>query len=164
MLLSKKMRVLGLFCWLTISFATSAVGAIASIQARSFYGQLTQPVWAPPGWLFGPVWTLLYIMMAIAAWLVWCNGGFRNNAAALILFFVQLVLNAVWSWLFFAWQLGALSFIDIVMLWLSIVVTITYFWKVRPLAGILLLPYLLWVSFASCLNYSIWQLNPSVLG
>ena len=161
---TKQRQILGLVGWLVVSFAASAVGAAASIQARSFYSQLAQPAWAPPAWLFGPVWTVLYAMMAIAAWLVWRSGGFRANRIALSFFLVQLVLNAFWSWLFFAWQRGALAFTDIVLLWVFIVVTLVSFWRVRPLSGVLLIPYLLWVSFASVLNYSVWQLNPLALG
>ncbi|NNL06688.1 MAG: tryptophan-rich sensory protein [Gammaproteobacteria bacterium] len=163
-LLSKQKQILGLFGWFLVSFAASAVGAVASIQARSFYGQLAQPAWAPPPWLFGPVWTILYALMAIAAWMVWRSGGFRANRTALSLFLAQLALNALWSWLFFAWHRGALAFVDILLLWLLIVATLVAFWRVRPLAGALLIPYLFWVSFASALNYSVWQLNPHVLG
>lgn len=157
-------QILGLIGWLVVSFAASAVGAAASIQARSFYSQLAQPAWAPPPWVFGPVWTVLYVLMAIAAWLVWRSGGFRTNRIALSLFLVQLALNALWSWVFFAWQRGAWAFADIVLLWLLIVATLVFFWRVRPLAGALLIPYLLWVGFASFLNYALWQLNPQVLG
>ena len=161
---SKLRLTLGLIGWFIVSFAASAVGAVASIQAKSFYSQLAQPEWAPPAFLFGPVWTALYALMAIAAWLVWRSGGFRSNRFALSLFLVQLALNALWSWLFFAWQRGALAFVDIVLLWILIVATLVSFWRVRPLAGALLSPYLLWVSFASALNYSLWQLNPQFLG
>lgn len=161
---SKLRLTLGLIGWFIVSFAASAVGAVASIQAKSFYSQLAQPEWAPPAFLFGPVWTALYALMAIAAWLVWRSGGFRSNRFALSLFLVQLALNALWSWLFFAWQRGALAFVDIVLLWILIVATLVSFWRVRPLAGALLIPYLLWVSFASALNYSLWQLNPQLLG
>ena len=161
---SKHRQILGLIGWLIVCFATSAVGAVASIQAKSFYSQLAQPAWAPPPSLFGPVWTVLYALMAIAAWLVWRSGGFRINRIALSLFLVQLAPNALWSWLFFAWHHGAFAFADIVLLWILIVATLVSFWRVRPLAGTLLIPYLLWVSFASVLNYSVWQLNPHVLG
>ena len=161
---SKLRLTLGLIGWLIVSFAASAIGAVASIQARSFYSQLAQPAWAPPPFLFGPVWTVLYALMAIAAWLVWRSGGFRTNRIALAFFWGQLVLNALWSWLFFAWHLGALAFADIVFLWVLIVATLVSFWRLRPLAGALFIPYLLWVSFASALNYSLWQLNPQVLG
>ena len=161
---TKQRQILGLIGWFFVSFAASAVGAVASIQAKSFYSQLAQPAWAPPPWLFGPVWTALYAMMAIAAWLVWRSGGFRVNRIALSLFLVQLALNALWSWFFFAWHRGALAFADIVLLWVLIVATLASFWRVRPLAGAFLIPYLMWVSFASVLNYSVWQLNPQVLG
>ena len=162
--LSMQKQILGLVGWLVLSFAASAVGAVASIQAESFYAQLAQPVWAPPPWVFGPVWTVLYALMGIAAWLVWRSGGFRANRQALTLFLLQLAFNAVWSWLFFAWHLGVLSLADILVLWILIVATLVSFWRVRPLAGALLIPYLLWVSFAAALNYSLWQLHPQVLG
>jgi tryptophan-rich sensory protein len=161
---TKQRQFLGLVGWFVVSFAASAVGAVASIQAESFYGQLVQPPWAPPSSVFGPVWSVLYALMAIAAWLVWRSGGFRANRTALSLFVVQLALNALWSWLFFAWHLGAWAFADIVVLWAFIVATLVSFWRVRFLAGALLIPYLLWVSFALVLNYSVWQLNPQILG
>lgn len=163
-LASKQTQILGFIGWLVVCFATSAIGAIASIQARTFYAQLTQPTWAPPGWVFGPVWTTLFAMMAVSAWLVWRSGGFRSNRTALSLFLLQLVVNALWSWLFFAWHRGGLAFADIILLWILIVATIVTFWRVRPLAGMLLIPYLLWVSFAAGLNFAVWQLNPQILG
>ena len=162
--LTRQQQILGLIGWFIVSFAVSALGAIASIEARSFYAGLVQPDWAPPGWLFGPVWTLLFALMAIAAWLVWRNGGFRANRAALALFLVQLAFNALWSWIFFAWRLGGPAFADILLLWILILATLVAFWRVRPLAGALLIPYLLWVSFAAFLNYALWQLNPALLG
>jgi len=103
-------------------------------------------------------------MMGIAAWLIWRAGGFRSNRTALMLYLVQLVLNALWSWIFFAWQSGFWAFADILVLWVLIIATLVSFWRVRPLAGGLLCPYLLWVTFASALNYSVWQLNPQILG
>ncbi|MEO7477744.1 MAG: TspO/MBR family protein [Lysobacteraceae bacterium] len=162
--LSNSRQITGLVGWFVLSFAASAVGAVASIEAKSFYAQLVQPAWAPPAWLFGPVWTALYALMAIAAWLVWKAGGWRAHRGALVLFIVQLLVNALWSWLFFAWHHGAYAFIDIVVLWILIVTTLVLFWRVRPLTGVLLIPYLLWVSFAMALNYAVWQLNPHVLG
>jgi benzodiazapine receptor len=162
--MKQQTQIFGLISWLVISFAAAAVGAAGSMQAKSFYSQLTLPEWAPPAWLFGPVWSVLYALMAIAAWLVWRAGGFRTQRVALLLFLAQLVLNALWSWLFFAWQLGGLAFADILVLWILIVATVVFFWRVGHLAGALLIPYLLWVSFASVLNYAIWQLNPQILG
>jgi benzodiazapine receptor len=162
--LSKQKQILGLVGWLVVSFAASAVGAVASIQAKSFYSHLAQPAWAPPAGIFGPVWTVLYALMGIAAWLVWRSGGFRPNRKALTLFLLQLAFNSLWSWLFFAWHRGAWALADVLVLWILIVATLVSFWRLRPLAGALLIPYLLWVSFASALNYSVWQLNPQILG
>ncbi len=162
--MQNKKQLLGLVGWLVLVFAASALGAVASINASSFYGELLQPEWAPPSWVFGPVWTLLYAMMGIAAWLVWREGGFRQHRVALILFLVQLGVNALWSWLFFAWKMGGWAFADILLLLMLIAVTLAIFWRVKLLAGILLVPYLLWVSFATFLNYAMWQLNPTVLG
>ena len=155
---------MGLIGWFIASFAISAVGAIASFEARSFYAGLVQPEWAPPGWVFGPVWTLLFALMAIAAWLVWRKGGFHAHRIALSLFVTQLLFNALWSWLFFAWRLGGPAFADILLLWGLILATLIAFWRVQRLAAILLVPYLLWVSFAAFLNYALWQLNPALLG
>ena len=118
-----------------------------------------KPVWNPPGWLFGPVWTALYTIMAIAAWLVWRRGGFAGQRVALSLFLLQLFFNALWSPLFFGWHQPGLAFVDIVLMWVTLLGTVIAFWKVRPLAGALLLPYLAWVTFASALNFTIWQLN-----
>lgn len=162
--LTKQQQILGLIGWFVVSFAASAIGAAATVQAGAFYGELVQPSWAPPASVFGPVWTVLYALMAIAAWLVWRRGGVRANRSALSLFLLQLALNALWSWLFFAWHLGGLAFAGVVLLWVLIVATLVAFWRVRPLAGALLIPYLAWVSFASALTYSVWRLNPLVLG
>lgn len=154
----------GLFGWVLVSAVAAALGALASVHAATFYMQLTQPRWAPPAYVFGPVWTVLYAMMAVAAWLVWRRQGFRAARIALSLFLLQLAFNALWSWLFFAWHLGAAAFADIVLLWLLIASTLVAFWRQSRLAGALLIPYLLWVSFALALNYSVWQLNPVLLG
>jgi benzodiazapine receptor len=162
--LSQRNQIIGLVGWLAISFIAAGIGAAASIHASSFYVELVRPSWAPPSAVFGPVWTVLYALMGIAAWLVWRAKGFRATRIRLILFLVQLALNALWSWLFFGWHLGALAFADILLLWLLIVTTLVLFWRVRLLAGVLLIPYLLWVSFASALCYSVWQLNPQLLG
>jgi len=157
-------EVIGLVGWLAITFAAAASGAMASIAAGDFYVQLTRPDWAPPVSVFGPVWTTLYALMAIAAWLVWRRGGFREHGVALSLFLAQLVANALWTWLFFAWRRGGIAFADIILLWLLLFATLLMFWRVRWIAGALLVPYLAWVSFAAALNYTVWQLNPAVLG
>lgn len=162
--LTKQKQIIGLIGWLIVSFVAAAIGAAASIEAGSFYTQLVRPDWAPPPSIFGPVWTVLYALMGVAAWLVWRIGGFRAGRPPLTLFMVQLALNALWSWLFFGWHRGALAFADILLLWVFIVVTSYCFWRIKPVAGLLLVPYLLWVTFAAALNYSVWQLNPQVLG
>lgn len=164
MALPKSKQIIGFIAWLAVSFIAAVIGSAASIQAGPFYTQLIRPEWAPPPSLFGPVWTILYALMGIAAWLAWRAGGFRAARTALTLFLVQLAVNALWSWLFFGWHLGGLAFADIVLLWVLIVATFIAFWRVRPLAGTLLIPYLLWVSFAAALNFSVWQLNPQILG
>jgi len=137
---------------------------VATLDAGAFYAQLARPSWAPPASLFGPVWTLLYALMAVAAWLVWRAGGWRARRPALTLFVAQLALNALWSWLFFAWHQGGLALADIVLLWTLVVATLIAFWQASPLAAALLVPYQLWVGFAAALNYSVWRLNPGLLG
>lgn len=162
--MSTRVQLIGLLGWGVVSFAAAAAGGIATSNAGSFYQDLVRPDWAPPSWLFGPVWTALYLMMAVAAWLVWRERGFAGARPALTLFLVQLVANGLWSWLFFAWRQGALAFAEVLVLWGLIVATLIAFWRVRPLAGALLVPYLLWVSFASALTFSVWQMNPQILG
>jgi benzodiazapine receptor len=155
--------VSGLVVWLAACFAVAAIGASASVQAGSFYAGLVRPDWAPPASVFGPVWTVLYAMMAVAAWLVWRRHELPLARMALVVFVLQLGLNGLWSWMFFRWNLGALSFLEIGILWALIAATLALFWRIAPLAGVLLVPYLGWVTFASALNYQLWQLNPSVL-
>ena len=162
--LTRSRELLGLAAWLLVCFAAAAAGGAASARAGAFYAQLDRPAWAPPSWLFGPVWTLLYLMMAVAAWLVWRERGFAGARGALTLFLVQLALNALWTWLFFAWRLGALAFAEILLLWALIAATAVLFWRLRPVAGVLLVPYLVWVTFASALTLAVWRANPGVLG
>lgn len=161
---SARRAIIGLVGWLAIGFVAAAIGAIASVQAADFYARLVRPDWAPPAGVFGPVWSVLYFLMSVAAWLVWRAGGWRGQSGALRLFLVQLALNALWSCLFFAWHLGAWAFADVCVLWLLILATLVAFWRVRPLAGVLLLPYLAWVGFATVLCYRVWRLNPGLLG
>jgi benzodiazapine receptor len=153
----------GLVGWLLGTSAAGALGALASVRAATFYAELTQPAWAPPAWLFGPVWTVLYLLMATSAWLVWRTYGFGRARKALLLFVAQLVANALWTWLFFAWREGALALAELVVLWVLIAMTIAAFWRLNRVAAVLLVPYLAWVSFAGALNLSLWQLNPSIL-
>lgn len=159
-----KAQWIGFFLWLGVTFAASAIGGYASVTARSFYSELVRPDWFPPGSVFGPVWMVLYTMMGIAAWLIWREGGFRAASAALWLYLVQLTVNALWSWTYFQWKSGPLSFGVIMLLWVLILMTIFAFRKIRPLAAGLLVPYVLWVTFAAVLNFITWRLNPEVLG
>ena len=155
---------LGLAGWLLASFAAAGIGGVASMNAAGFYQQLQRPSWAPPAWLFAPVWSALFCLMGIAAWLVWRAYGFRGASTALRLFGAQLVANALWTWLFFAWRQGLLALVEIVVLWLLIAATTFAFWRLSRVAAVMMLPYLAWVSFAAALNYAVWRLNPNVLG
>ena len=161
--MKKRKQVLGLVGWLLITFVAAAIGSAASVDAPALYAQLDKPSWSPPAQVFGPVWTVLYILMGVAAWLVWRAGTFRETRMALGLIIVQLFFNALWSWLFFVWNLGLGSFLGIIILLGLIMVTMVIFWRKRPLAGALLIPYLLWVGYASILNFSLWQRNLHIL-
>jgi benzodiazapine receptor len=154
-------QLLGLAGWLLAAFAAGALGAVASVDAASFYAQLSKPSWAPPAGVFGPVWTALYALMGVAAWLVWRSPGTRR--VPLALFGVQLAANALWSWLFFAWHRGALAAVEVLVLLALIVATVVAFWRISRLAALLLVPYVLWVSFASALTWAVWRSNPGLL-
>jgi benzodiazapine receptor len=154
-------QVVGLLGWLAAAFAAGAVGAAETDDAPSFYARLSRPPWAPPAWVFGPVWSTLFVLMGVAAWLVWRSPGSRRTALGL--FAVQLVANALWSWLFFAWHRGALAMAEILVLLALIAATGVAFWRIRRVAGLLLLPYLLWVGFASVLTWTLWRSNPGLL-
>lgn len=156
-------QVIGLAGWLALTFVVAAVGAIASMDAPAFYAQLDKPGWAPPAGVFGPVWSVLYLLMGVAAWLVWRERPSQRVDGALGLYISQLVANALWSWLFFGWHRGALAFSEVLLLLALVAITTAAFWRVRPLAGLLLLPYLAWVTFASALTWAIWQRNPGLL-
>ncbi|MEX2524495.1 MAG: TspO/MBR family protein [Gammaproteobacteria bacterium] len=156
-------QCLGLAGWLALTFAAAAIGGIASAAAGDFYIQLARPVWAPPGWLFAPAWTTLYILMAVSAWLVWRKHGFQNARTALIFFMIQLAVNALWTWLFFVWRMGGVAFAEILLLWVLIAVTMAAFRRLHTPAAILLLPYLAWVTYAAALTFSVWILNPDIL-
>lgn len=163
-IMSSSVRLRGLIGWLALAFVAAALGGLGSVNAPDFYSQLVLPEWAPPAWLFGPVWTLLYLMMGLASWLVWRVASFDAARLALLLYLVQLALNTLWSWLFFAWQNGLLAFIEIIFLWLLILATLMTFSRISKTAALLLVPYLFWVTFAAALAWNCWQLNPELLG
>ncbi|MCC6273938.1 MAG: tryptophan-rich sensory protein [Deltaproteobacteria bacterium] len=154
-----KRSTLVLLGFLLLSVAVQAAGAWATFsEIPTWYQGLNKPEWNPPPWVFGPVWTVLYVLMAVAAWLAWRELGLRSGA--LRLYFLQLLFNLLWSYLFFWGHSPFLALIDIGLLWLAIGATAFAFWRARPLAGALLLPYWGWVSFAAALNFSIWRLSP----
>jgi len=161
---SKRKQVLGLIVWLLIAFSAAAAGGVASVNSPDFYRQLDRPTWAPPASAFGPVWTVLYAMQGVAAWLVWRRRDTRGARVALGVFLVQLALNGLWTWIFFTWRQGGLAFAEILVLLALILATIVLFWRIRSLAGVLLLPYAGWVAFASALTFAIWRRNPTLLG
>jgi translocator protein len=150
-------QFLGLAGWVLLCF--SAAGSAVFVSTGGWYESLNKPSWNPPSAVFGPVWSTLYLMMAIAAWLVWREGGWKKQWPALAMFILQWMLNALWTPLFFGWQKPGFAFVDIVLLWLALFATIYLFWGVKRWAGLLLLPYLAWVSFAAFLNFTIWQMN-----
>jgi len=149
--------LLALAAWVVLCFSAAAIGA--QFMPGEWYASLKKPSWNPPNWIFGPVWTALYAMMAVAAWLVWRRGGFAAQALPLAAFLVQLVLNALWSWLFFGLKNPGLAFAEIVALWVAIATTLLLFRRPSATAAWLLAPYLAWVTFASLLNFTLWRLN-----
>lgn len=150
-------NLLALAGWLAITFTASLTGALVS--TRGWYADLIKPSWNPPSWVFGPVWTTLYAMMAVAAWLVWMRGGWKTRKFALGCYLLQLSFNALWTPIFFGLQRPGLAFVEITLLDAAVVVTLVSFWRARWTAGLLLAPYLFWLLFATFLNFTIWQLN-----
>lgn len=155
--MSATRNLIGLVGWLVVSFSAGWVGS--RFLPGPWYASLAKPSWNPPSWVFAPVWTALYAMMGIAAWLVWRKSRFDGARAALTLFAVQLVLNALWSYLFFGLHRPDLAFVEIVALWLAILAVLVLFWREDRRAGALLVPYLVWVGFAACLNFALWRMN-----
>ena len=157
-LTSSKHSSLGFIVLLIICFTAAGVGSLAtSPKIEHWYASFAKPSWTPPDWIFGPVWSILYLSMAVAAWLVWRQCG--SVSIPLATFAIQLILNAAWSWLFFGLQNPGIAFIEILFLWTVIAATIMMFWQKSVLAGLLLVPYLCWVAFACFLNFAIWRMN-----
>jgi tryptophan-rich sensory protein len=154
---SRRRDVLGLVAFVVLCFGTAALGrAAAATSVRDWYPALNKPPWTPPNWLFGPVWTLLYGMMAVAGWLAWRD---ERTKTTTLVFLLQLLLNGAWSWIFFAARRPDLAVACIVSLWLAIVATIAASWKISRMAVTLLVPYLAWVTFAAALNLAVARLN-----
>lgn len=148
---------------LSIFVLVCAAAALPGIVFRpgGWYRDLAKPSWCPPDWLFGPVWAVLYLTVAVAGWLAYRQAGFDGAAVALSVYAVQLVLNGLWSVIFFGVRRPDLAFVEIVCLWASIIATIALFHPVKETAAYLLIPYAAWVTFAVFLNFSIWRLNPA---
>lgn len=153
-------QVAGLIGWVLVCFLAAGIGSAATTpQIPGWYAGLEKPSFNPPAWIFGPVWSTLYLMMAISAWLVWRIGGWKHGSLALGVFCGHLVLNTLWSVLFFGLQSPTAAAAEIVLLWLAIVATILLFWRHQRVAALLLAPYLAWVSFAAVLNFTIAAMN-----
>ncbi len=150
--------IIGGVGWLALTFVTAAIGS--RFLPDEWHRKLNKPSWNPPNSIFAPIWTILYLLMAVSAWLVWRRYGISAALLPLSLFVVQLLLNAAWSWLFFGRHQIRNALLEMVALWIFILATLISFWRLDMPAGILLLPYLAWVSFAMVLNWAIWQKNP----
>ncbi len=153
----KSALVLLLFVFLVFSAAFAG----SRFLPGEWYKNLQKPSWTPPDRLFAPVWTILYLMIAVSGWLVWREAGFSAALFPFILYLLQLVLNALWSWLFFGLHKPAAAFVDITILWFSILLLIVLFLQISKPAWILLIPYLVWVTYAATLNYCLWRMNIS---
>lgn len=157
---STKVLVVGFFVAFVVCYSVAAIGGLATAEAvDTWYRDIAKPSWNPPNWVFAPAWSFLYFTMAVSSWLVWkadCVAVPRN---ALAWFGFHLMLNALWSLLFFGMKRFDLAMIEIVLLWISIVISMVLYYRFSKIATLLLIPYCLWVTFASCLNYAIWSLN-----
>ena len=153
---SSSMALLG---FIAACFLAAMTGAF--FRPGEWYKRLKKPSWRPPNRLFAPVWAILYVMIAISGWLVWQEAGVDGAALPLAVYALQLVLNAAWTPIFFGLHRPDLGFVDIILVWLSIVATIVLFIPIHVGAALLLVPYLSWVTFATALNFAVWRLNPS---
>ncbi len=155
--MSTTKTIAGLIGWLLLCYAAASLGAI--FMPGEWYAALRKPAWNPPAWIFGPVWTALYTMMAVAVWLVWKQGGFKSQRLPLGFFLIQLAMNALWTPLFFGLHWMGVAFAEIVLMWFAILLTMEHFRRLSRPAVWLLAPYLLWVAFAAMLNGTLWWMN-----
>ena len=152
--------VIGLVVWIGLCLLAGWGGSVFTARSvGDWYAGLNKPLWTPPSAVFAPVWSALYVMMGVAAWLVWRRGGLTAVAVPLALFGIQLALNVAWSAIFFGLRRPGWAFVEIVALWALILATVIAFRRISPTAGYLLLPYLAWVTFAAALNLAIWRAN-----
>jgi len=155
-----KKSILPLLISILIVFSFGFIGSFFTTSSiTNWYAFINKPLFSPPNWIFGPVWTLLYILMGVSAFLIWQKRDNLKTKPALIFYGIQLILNALWSIIFFGMHNPGLALLEIVILWLFILITLIKFYKINKTAGLLFIPYLAWVSFASILNYAIWMLN-----
>ena len=152
--------VVSLLGFAVATFSAAFVGARASMSSTEMYATMIKPGWSPPGWLFGPVWSVLYCLMAVAVWRVWRLVGLRG---AVIVYLIHLIFQALWSWLFFGLGRADWAMVDILILWLMILWLVFAFRRTDKLAYLMMIPYLLWVTFAAVLNGTLWALNGGVL-
>jgi tryptophan-rich sensory protein len=158
--MSKTRQTLGLVVALAVTFAAAGVGAyFTGLSVDTWYQEIEKPSFNPPAWVFMPVWNVLFTLMAVAAWLVWRKEGGAEARLALGLYVGQLVLNVAWSALFFGARMPGAAFVELVVLWLAIVATTVAFFRKSVPAGVLLVPYLAWVTFAGVLNFTLWRMN-----
>ena len=151
---------LALLAFVAACFGAALVGStFTTPSVPEWYGSLVKPSFTPPNWLFGPVWSMLYLAMAIAGWLVWRRQRESSTTLPLALFGGQLVLNVLWSILFFGLQATGIALVEILILWTAIFATLLSFWRISTIAGWLFVPYLTWVSFATIMNFEICRLN-----
>lgn len=154
------MKLIGAIISILIAEAAGLIGSVfTAASVKSWYLTLVKPSWNPPSWLFGPVWTSLYALMGLSAYLIWQEKNKAGLKLALGIYVLQLILNIIWSGLFFGLKNPGLAFAEIIVLLVFIIVTLVLFWRINRFAGMLLIPYLAWVLFASYLNYTIWRLN-----
>jgi benzodiazapine receptor len=158
---TKKSNIIKLIISIVLPQVAGGIGSLFTMTSvTTWYVGLNKASFNPPGWIFGPVWTALYLMMGIALFLIWREGLQRQDIRrAVALFGIQLALNLLWSFMFFYLKMPFAAFVEIILLWISILITILAFIRISKWAGILLIPYLLWVSFASILNFYLWRLN-----
>lgn len=155
--LSSFASMAGLAGFILLLVLVASTGAI--FEPGSWYEALAKPAWTPPNWLFPVAWTILYMLIAVAGWLVWREVGFGAAALGFAFYFLQLALNAAWTWLFFGMHRMDLALADVAGMWLAIAATIVAFYAIRPGAAWLLVPYLAWVSYAGALNLALWRMN-----
>jgi benzodiazapine receptor len=157
--------LIGLAVSMGLCFGAGFLGSVFTTPSiPTWYAGLAKPSWTPPAWIFGPAWSVLYGMMALALWLIWRRGGVAMAKVPIVLFMVQLVLNVLWSLLFFGLRMPGVAFAEIVLLWLAILATMITFWRLNSTAGLLLFPYLIWTAFAGALNFALWHMNAGSMG